>query len=121
MKIPNLLSNLLFYFITFCLRPSKTVCILKVLSTKTYFHPGSAFVLNSFEHFCYSFVKTSSLLVLHNLSFFLKNEKWFGEKFFAKNEPRKMAKNCGEKAAKIAQMYAEIGLKLVHFWPKQVF
>ena len=30
---------------------SKTVCILEVLSTKTYFRPRSAFVLNSFEHF----------------------------------------------------------------------
>ena len=31
-----------------------------------------------------------TVLVLHNSSFFAKNEKWFGEKFFAKNGPRKI-------------------------------
>ena len=30
---------------------SETICILKVLSTKTYFHPTSAFILNLFEYF----------------------------------------------------------------------
>ena len=38
--------------------------------------------------------------MLHNLSLFAKNEKWIGEKFFAKNGPRKMHEKSNRKTSK---------------------
>ena len=38
-------------------------------------------------------------LVLHNLSFFAKNEKWLDEKFFAKNGSRKKFEKNEQKMA----------------------
>ena len=42
---------------------SKTICILKMLSTKTYFHTASAFILNLFEYFFTTFSICSNLNV----------------------------------------------------------
>ena len=41
--------------------------------------------------------------LLHNLSFFAKNEKWFGEKFFAKNGPRKNSRKNAAKMPKASK------------------
>ena len=38
-------------------------------------------------------------IVLHNLSFFAKNEKWLDEKFFAKNGSRKKFEKNEQKMA----------------------
>ena len=45
-------------------------------------------------------------IVLHNFSFFAKNEKWFGEKFFAKNGPRKNSRKNAAKMTKFGQKKA---------------
>ena len=43
-------------------------------------------------------------IVLHNLSFFTKNERWLGDKFFAKNGPRKIdEKITGKNGRKMTQ------------------
>ena len=53
-------------------------------------------------------------VVLHNLSFFAKNEECIGEKFFAKNGSRKIYKKLREKTAKKDPKSAEIDPKMVH-------
>ena len=51
-------------------------------------------------------------LVLHNFSFFAKNEEWFGEKFFAKNGPRK---NSRKIAVKNDQIWPKLTSKTASF------
>ena len=54
-------------------------------------------------------------LVLHNFSFFAKNEKWFGEKFFAKNGPRKISRNFTKNCAKNDQIWPKVTSKMASF------
>ena len=52
--------------------------------------------------------------MLHNLSFFAKNEEWIGEKFFAKNGSRKIHEKLREKNGKNDPKSAEIDPKMGH-------
>ena len=52
-----------------------------------------------------------SQLVLHNLSFLARNERWLDEEFFAKNRPRKICeKNYGKKHQKSAENDVKMAL-----------
>ena len=57
--------------------------------------------------------KQISNLVLHNFSFFAKNERWLGEKFFAKNAPWKIDEKITGKTAKNDLKLAKIEQR----WP----